>query len=143
MDYLDQGQATNQDLIMSENRIPEEGTGSFRQEANKYKMEMFAQVNNRKNDIEKATRRISDINRLMKTFTVNVYHQDQVMEGGTLFFFELIVVGLAQESVDTMKKANKELVIANDYNKSAGTWWSWLFIFMGVFVLFWDLWKYK
>lgn len=50
---------------------------------------------------------------------------------------------MAGESVTSMQKANKELVLANEYNASSGTYWSYFFIAMGVFLLVYDLWKYK
>lgn len=115
--------------------LEDKGTeDDFQKEANNFKQELMIKAISKKKDIEAATDKIMDISRLMNTFSVKVGEQD-MMAGE--------INKMAGESVTSMQKANKELVLANEYNASSGTYWSYFFIAMGVFLLVYDLWKYK
>ena len=120
--------------LEAEKNLLEAEKDDFMDEVRSYKSQMFMQNNQRTNDIKKATRRISDINRIMKTFTSTVYEQDTVA---------INIETTAEESLGNMQKANKELTLANEYNKSYGTWWGYMFFSMAWFQQIYDWWKFK
>lgn len=124
MNIVDKTPEDHLNELEAEKNFLEAEKDDFMDEVRSYKSQMFMQNNQRTNDIKRVTRRINDVNRIMKTFTSTVYEQDTVA---------IEIETTAQDSLGNMQKANKELTLANEYNKSYGTWWGYMFFSMAWF----------